>query len=411
MRNRILLSALLFASVFIVQGCQKPRPRLRYDKELPPGAIALRKITDPAKIPDFTEGSYNLAGLRSAIDRSLNYMRKPSSKRFFPYSNITHDLAVDSLKAFKNLVDSGTRARQLHNAILEQFDVYMSVGCDDRGTVLFTGYYTPIFNGSAKANHRFKYPLYKMPKNLEKGLDGRILGQRLSDGSLSPYPGRAQIEESKMLKGNELIWLEDPFEVYISHVQGSAKIRLPNGKLTTVGYSASNGHEYKSVAKELVKDGKISVDQMSLASMIQYFKANIDQVQAYTARNPRFVFFKNQSGPPRGSLNEPVTTMRTIATDKSIYPRGSLAFISTKLPRSRGNSIYLDSYSGFVLDQDTGGAIRAPGRCDVYMGQGDTAGRLAGQTYQEGRLYYLFLKQYDEPLILDTLPMPRPSDF
>ncbi|MHC4216236.1 MAG: murein transglycosylase A, partial [Planctomycetota bacterium] len=398
-------------AVFIVQGCQKPRPRLRYDKELPPGAIALRKITDPAKIPDFTSGAYNLAGLRTAIDRSLNYLKKPSSRRFFPYSNITHDHAVDSLKAFKNLVDSGIRARQLHNAILEQFDVYMSVGCDDMGTVLFTGYYTPIFDGSPKPNNRFKYPLYKMPENLQKASDGRILGQRLSDGSLSPYPNRAQIEESKMLKGNELIWLEDPFEVYIAHVQGSAKIRLPDGKLKTVGYAANNGHEYKSVAKELVKDGKISSDQMSLASMIRYFKANIDQVQAYTARNPRFVFFKHESGPPRGSLNEPVTTMRTIATDKSIYPRGCLAFISTRLPRIRGNRIYLDPYGGFALDQDTGGAIRAPGRCDVYMGQGDTAGRLAGQTYQEGKLYYLFLKQFDEPIILDSLPMPRPSDF
>ena len=411
MRNRILLSALLFASVFIVQGCQKPRPRLRYDKELPPGAIALQKITDPAKIPDFTPGSYNLTGLRRAIDHSLNYLSKPSSRRFFPYGNITHDHAVDSLKAFKNLVDSGIRGKQLHNAILEQFDVYMSVGCDNMGTVLFTGYYTPIFNGSSKPDNRFKYPLYKQPKDLEKASDGRILGRRLPNGSLSPYPDRAQIENSQMLKGNELIWLSDPFEVYIAQVQGSAKIRLPDGKLTTVGYAASNGHEYKSVAKELVKDGKISPDRMSLASMIQYFKANIEQVQAYTGRNPRFVFFRNQSGPPRGSLNEPVTTMRSIATDKSIYPRGCLAFISTRLPSISRTGIYLDPYSGFALDQDTGGAIRAPGRCDVYMGQGDTAGRLAGQTYQEGKLYYLFLKQFDEPIILDSLPMPKPSDF
>jgi membrane-bound lytic murein transglycosylase A len=411
MKNRILLSALLIVAVFIVQGCQKPRPRLRYDKELPPGALALRKITDPSKIPDFTPGSYNLAGLRTAIDRSLNYLKKPSSRKFFPYGNITHDHAVDSLKAFKSLVDSGTRARQLHNAILEQFDVYMSVGCDDMGTVLFTGYYTPIFDGSTKPSNRFKYPLYKMPKNLEKASDGRILGQRLADGSLSPYPDRAQIENSQILKGNELIWLADPFEVYIAHVQGSAKIRLPDGKLKTVGYSANNGYEYKSVSKELVKDGKITSDQMSLASMIRYFKANIEQVKPYTARNPRFVFFKYESGPPRGSLNEPVTTMRTIATDKSIYPRGCLAFISTRLPRARGSRIHLDPYGGFVLDQDTGGAIRAPGRCDVYMGQGDTAGRLAGQTYQEGKLYYLFLKQFNEPILLDSLPMPKPSDF
>ena len=84
--------------------------------------------------------------------------------------------------------------------------------------------------------------------------------------------------------------------------------------------------------------------------------------------------------------------MRSIATDKSIFPRGALAFITTTLPQNVGGNIVKRTYSGFALDQDTGGAIRAPGRCDVYMGQGDIAGKMAGQTYQEGRLYYLFLK-------------------
>jgi membrane-bound lytic murein transglycosylase A len=111
--------------------------------------------------------------------------------------------------------------------------------------------------------------------------------------------------------------------------------------------------------------------------------------------NPRFVFFKKEEGEPRGSLNEPVTPMRTIATDKSIFPRGSLVYISTVLPQFKNGQVVLQPYSGFALDQDTGGAIRAPGRCDIYMGQGDTAGELAGRTYQEGKLYYLFLKSED----------------
>jgi len=116
-------------------------------------------------------------------------------------------------------------------------------------------------------------------------------------------------------------------------------------------------------------------------------------VDTYVRRNPRFVFFRNEEGEPRGSLNEQVTPMRTIATDKSIFPRAALGFISTALPQIvGGGQPAIQSYTGFVLDQDTGGAIRAPGRCDVYMGVGDMAGRLAGQTYQEGQLYYLFVK-------------------
>ena len=180
--------------------------------------------------------------------------------------------------------------------------------------------------------------------------------------------------------------------MYIAHVQGSAKLRMPDGEIITVGYAANNGHDYVSVAKALVADGRIPSDRMSLAAMIEYFKRHPDQVDRYTQRNPRYVFFRIAEETPHGSLNEPVTPMRTIATDKSIFPRAALAFISTTLPQAGRAGVVKRPYEGFVLDQDTGGAIRAPGRCDIYMGEGDEAGYLAGQTYQEGQLYYLFLK-------------------
>jgi len=377
-----------------IAGCrtQVRQTKIPYDRPLPPGQQALRKITDPAQIPDFTLACLDLTDLRTAIEHSLNYLSKPSSQQFYPCGEITHRRAVESLRLFARLLDSGLRGKQLNDAIRQQFDVYMSVGCDDRGTVLFTGYYTPIFDGSLERTERFTYPLYKQPEDLVKGLDGEILGRRLPDGQIVPYPPRAVIESSGMLRGKELVWLADPFEVYITHVQGSAKIRLPDGQLITVGYAANNGHEYRSIGQEMVRDGLIRPDQLSLSSMIAYFRKHPDQIERYVSRNPRFVFFKLEDGPPRGSLNEPVTPLRTIATDKSIFPRGCLAYITTSLPRWSGGSVVQGLYSGFVLDQDTGGAIRAPGRCDVYMGQGDQAGQLAGQMYQEGRLYYLFIK-------------------
>lgn len=394
MKCKIFLSVLLVIAAFIC-GC-KTKPKkiepIRYDRPLPAGQSALRKITDPYEIPDFTLACLDLAELRSAIDKSLNYLKKPSSRRHFPVSGITHKRAVDGLRAFAGLLDSGLTGSQLSAAIRDKFDVYMSVGCDDEGTVLFTGYYTPIFDGSPVRTGRFRYPLNKPPDDLVKDPDGEILGRRGPDGRITKYPPRAVIEGANMLRGKELVWLGDPFEAYIAHVQGSAKIKMPDGQLTTVGYAANNGHEYHSVAEELIKDGKIPAAQMSLSAMIDYFKRHINQVAMYVRRNPRYVFFKKEQGSPRGSLNEPVTPMRSIATDKSIFPRGCLTFISTTLPRAAGSSVVKQVYSGFALDQDTGGAIRAPGRCDVYMGVGETAGKLAGQTYQEGRLYYLFLK-------------------
>jgi len=417
MKKDNLLIILLLVAV-VIAGCRTQEAKAPYDRPLPPGQFALRRITEPHEIPDFTMACLDLARLRTAIDNSLNYLRKPSSQQFFPCGEITHTLAVDSLNAFAELLDSRLTVRRMNEAIREKFDVYVSVGCDDRGTVLFTGYYTPIFDGSLVRTERFRYPLYKMPDDLVKGPDGETLGKRGADrkvpvlhrdGQLTQYPSRAVIEESGMLAGTELAWLSDPFEVYITHVQGSAKIRLPDGKLITVGYAANNGYEYKSVSKELVKDGRISSEQMSLSVMIAYFKKNKYLVDTYVRRNPRFVFFKIEDGPPRGSLNEPVTPFRSVATDKSIFPRGCLTFISTILPRPTGETVASQYYSGFALDQDTGGAIRAPGRCDVYMGQGETAGKLAGQTYQEGRLYYLFLSSTNfwvpakrGPSIMDT---------
>jgi membrane-bound lytic murein transglycosylase A len=392
MKQRTLLGLLLLATAVVV-GCRsRGHVTIQYDRPLPPGQLALRKITDPNRIPDFTSGWQDLDSLETAIRNSLSYLGKPSSQEYFPYADVNHDRAVKTLETFLDLAESDVKSDEINGLIRAHFDVYESVGCDDQGTVLFTGYYTPIFEGSFERTERFQYPLYRMPEDLVKGPDGQILGRRSPDGQITPYPSRAVIEDSDLLEGQELVWLDDPFAVYIAHVQGSAKVRLPDEELITVGYAASSGHEYQSISKMLIDDGKIPRDRISLATMIDYFKRHPDEVDKYVRQNPRFVFFQISEGTPRGSLNEPVTPWRTIATDKSIFPRACLAFISTSLPQPEGGAVVTRPYGGFALDQDTGGAIRAPGRCDVYMGEGDLAGQLAGQTYQEGRLYYLFLK-------------------
>ncbi len=396
MKKTVLAFALVLTALFLA-GCQKPQKAEllgppEYNRPLPPGQSALRKITNPEDIPDFTFACYDLSNLKSSAAKSLNYLSKPSSKQFFPCGEITHQRTVDSLKAFTELLDSGLRGGQLSDAIKQKFDVYISVGCDDKGTVLFTGYYTPIFDGSLTRSERFAYPLYKQPTDLVKGAKGEILGRRGPDGQIGPYPSRRVLEAAGSLEGQELIWLGDPFEAYIAHVQGSAKIRLPDGSLKGVGYTASNGQEYKSLAKAMVEQGKIRAEQMSLSAMIEYFKKHPDEVASLTQLNPRFIFFMEAKGEPRGSLNEEVTPYRSIATDKSIFPPGGLTLISTELPYEKDGNIMNRPYSGFAFDQDTGGAIRAAGRCDVYMGQGEKAGNLAGRTYREGRLYYLFVK-------------------
>lgn len=389
----------VLAGMLMFTGCKTPQvvEELDYERQLPPGQYALRRITDPAMIPDITFACYNTLDLRRAIDHSLSYLSKPSSRQFFPSNGITHDHAVSSLRALGELLDQGLIGRPLEQAIKARFDFYQSIGCDDRGTVLYTGYYTPIFDGSLTQTDRHRYPLYGQPKDLVKGPNGEILGRQLDGGAITPYPSRREIEQAQMLRGQEVAWMADPFEVYITHVQGSAKLRLPDGSLKTMGYAANNGHEYQSVGRKMIDDGIVPASGLSLKAMIDYFKANPHLIDRYINHNPRYVFFQTDGGEPRGSLNEPVIPMRTIATDKSIYPRGSITLIKSRLPRSIGGTITRAPYTGFALDQDTGGAIRAPGRCDVYMGVGDEAGRMAGEVYVEGTLYYLFLKSAAVP--------------
>jgi len=379
------LSALL---AIVLTGCRAQpepvEPVKDYDAPLPPGRLALRKITDPRRIPDFTLACTFTFGLHESIERSLNYLGKPSSKTYFPAGDVTHERVVASLEAFLKLLDLRLSPQALNAEIREKFDVYISVGCDNRGTVLFTGYYTPIFDASLTRTAKFKYPLYKMPDGLVK----------LPDGSpAKPMPTRRVIEVSGMYAGNELVWLADPFDVFVAHVQGSTRLRMRDGSERTVGYAANNGHDYKSIRAELIRDKKIGTGS-GLPSMQAYFRAHPEMVSEYLRRNPRFIFFGFvPGGLPLGCLNEPVTPMRSIATDKKIFPRASLAFISTTLPRHVGDRIIKVRYTGFACDQDAGGAIRAPGRCDVYMGGGEKAGQLAGRAKNEGKLYYLFLKE------------------
>ena len=386
---RTLQALALLSLLGVLAGCAgDPDPvepdAKNYEAPLPPGRRALRKLTDPRQVPDLTTACADTAGLRAAIGRSLNYLKKPSSKSYFPWGPITHEQNVAGLEAMVALLDRNLPPARMAAEMRQTFDVWTSVGCDGRGTVLFTGYYTPILTASMTRTARFKYPLYKPPKGLVK----------LSDGSpAGPMPDRAAIERKDLYKGNELVWLADPFEVYVCHIQGSVRLRLPDGRALTVGYSANNGHPYKSIRAEMVRD-KVIGKRAGLPSMLRYFKEHPEAVGRYTRRNPRFVFFEIAGDDePRGCLNEPVTPMRSIATDKKIFPRASLTLIDARLPRRMpAGKIATLRHSGFALDQDAGGAIRAPGRCDVYIGMGEDAGELAGRSLSEGRLYYLFLK-------------------
>lgn len=330
------------------------------------------------------------AALVAAIDHSLAYLETPEAAEAYakyPIPEFTLERVRRSLERFRQLVQTARSAEALQNAVLREFDLYQSVGTDGNGTVHFTGYFEPIHRASRVPTAEFRYPLYRLPPNLKQWH--------------TPHPTRLELEGADGLQGSqgqlrglELAWLSDRLEAYLVQVQGSARLQLTDGTTMSIGYAGRTDYPYVSIGRELVNAGKIAEPDLTLAAVRNFFQQNPADLNLYLPRNNRFVFFKETTGSPAiGSLRVPVTAGRSIATDKTLMPPGALALIQTELPTEATNHSNLVLRSRYVLDQDTGGAIRGAGRVDLFVGTGTAAGHQAGLINNDGQLYYLLLKQ------------------
>ncbi|MFW6058773.1 MAG: MltA domain-containing protein [Phycisphaeraceae bacterium] len=380
--------------LLVLPACQQAKPD--YNRPLPPGQGALRLLRDPAQWPDLrTAYEARDRELEAALGRSIAWFDRPSTQGFFPppqLDDITHQRAHVSAYAFRELLRQANSASAFERAIRDEFHCYTSVGYDDRGSVLYTGYFTPIFQGSRQRTERYRHPLYKRPDSLvTEPRTGRPLGRRTDDGEIVSWPPRAELERSDLLDGLELVYLPDKFDAYIIHINGSARIDLRNGETMYVGYAGKTDREYRGIGQALLDEGVFTPERLSLPAIRQYFTENPHLQDRYINRNESYVFFTEYDGGnwPSGSIGVKVATKRTLATDKSVFPRAGVVLVDTAIPTQGGGE---RRFTQFMLDQDTGGAIRAAGRADIYMGIGDNAETLAGRQFAEGRLYYFFLR-------------------
>lgn len=329
--------------------------------------------------------------LLTAIDHSLNYLasgKAADAYAAYPVPEITRDRVRRSLERFRELVVTSASATDLQAAILREFELYESVGNDGLGTVHFTGYFEPTFAASRVPTAEYRYPLYRRPPTLEQWAE--------------PHPTRVELEgmdglqgHQGRLRGLELVWLRDRLEAFLVQVQGAAQLQLTDGSTMSVGYNGRTNHDYTSLGRELVNEGKFTLEELTLPLVIQYFRDHPEDLSRYIPRNNRFIFFhETAGGAPAGTLEFPVTAERTIATDKAIMPMGALAIIQLDLPLETAASTFeVRPVSRFVLNQDTGGAIQGPGRVDIFMGTGQTAGDRAGLMNSDGQLYFLLLRE------------------
>ncbi|MDX2096647.1 MAG: MltA domain-containing protein, partial [Leptolyngbyaceae cyanobacterium bins.59] len=328
--------------------------------------------------------------LLEAIDTSLRYLQTPraiQAYQNYPIPGITLDRVQRSLVRFRQLVTTSRSAAALQVAVRREFLFYQAVGKDGQGTVAFTGYFEPIYWASRQRTPTYRYPLYQAPPNLAQWP--------------KPHPDRSALEGRDGLQGSqgplqglELVWLSDRLEAFLIQVQGSARLQLTDRSTMTVGYAGHTDYPYVGIGRELVKDGKLKQEDLTLQALLAYFRRFPQDLDKYIPRNKRFIFFRETNGAPAtGSLGQPVTAGRSIATDKSLFPPGALAIIQTPLPERDATGRWVQRMnSRFVLDHDTGSAIKGPGRVDLFTGTGREAGSQAGLINATGQLYYLLLR-------------------
>jgi membrane-bound lytic murein transglycosylase A len=236
---------------------------------------------------------------------------------------------------------------------------------------LFTGYFEPELDGSPVRTGRFQYPIYRRPPELRDGV---------------AYHTRAAIENGAISgRALELVWLDDPVDVYFLQVQGSGRIRMTDGTVMRVGYAGANGHSYRSVGQEMVRRGTHSLDQVSAPEIAAWVRSNPGAGKALLQTNPSYVFFRKiatlePKDGPIGAMGRSITTMRSVAIDPKFTTLGAPVWIEKD-----GR----DPIRSLMVAQDTGGAIKGMQRADIFFGTGAGAGAAAGTVKDGGRMVLL----------------------
>ncbi len=372
----------------------------------PPQKNPVIKLS-PRNYPQFFD-SLSFEGLARSIDQSLIYFKRVPLSRKYTYGQDIFDAGhmIRTLETFQSLLAENPSSGEVNARIKKEFLVYKSVGADT-GEVLFTGYYEPTYKGSLEQNSPYVFPVYSTPMDLvqidlslfsdqykgHKRLTARV---NSDNRRVVPYYSRAQINNLPDFvdRADPVVWLESRVDRFFLEIQGSGRVNLAQGGQLRIHYAGSNGNAYRSVGRYLIEKNEIAREDMSMQAIREWLENNPHRMDEVLHHNESFVFFKTEVGGPFGSINVEITPLRSIATDQRLFPNGALCFAQAALPDPERLEP-LEQWaktSLFVLNQDTGGAIKGPGRADLFCGNGPYAEFTAGHMNTRGQLYLLVLK-------------------
>ena len=258
---------------------------------------------------------------------------------------------------------------------------------------LFTGYYEAELKGARQPDARYRWPLYGKPKDMvtvdlgqfRADLEGERLVGRVEGDKLVPYHARAEIDGGGLDgQAEPLLWVDDPVDAFVLHIQGSGRVLLPDGAVQRVGFAASNGHPFTAVGRVLIEEDRLPAAGASMQAIRAWMRENPDEGRELMQRNARYIFFRAIDGEgPIGAQGVALTPGRSLAVDPAYLPLGAPIWLDTSWPGSD------KPLRRLMVSQDTGSAIKGPLRGDFYWGSGEQALAWAGRMKQAGRPYLL----------------------
>jgi membrane-bound lytic murein transglycosylase A len=258
------------------------------------------------------------------------------------------------------------------------------------GAAFVTGYYEPEIAGSRTRQPGYEVPVYRKPPDLVEvdaataEAAGTPRRGRLENGVIVPYYDRAEIEDGALAgRGLEIAWAADPIDLFFLQIQGSGRLRLPDGDVMRIGYAGQNGRDYVGIGRLMRERGLLEPGRTTMQDLVAWLRAHPEEGRAIMRENKSYVFFQELTGAgPLGALGLPVTARATVAADPKFVPLGAPVIL--ELDRTEANGLW--------IAQDTGGAIKGSNRFDTFWGAGVEAARIAGGMQGRGRAWLLLPK-------------------